>query len=325
MLPPTIAWVDGRIELVDQTVLPALRVIAVGTVEELVDAIRRLVVRGAPALGAAGALGVALAARTLEGTELAAAAAKLAEARPTAVNLGLGVQRALAAAGKGPDGVLAAALEVLAEDVAACHAIGRRGARLLGELCGPDPLRLHTHCNAGALACVDWGTALGVVRSLHGEGRVRYVVADETRPLLQGSRITAVELAEMGVPHRVVVDGAGPSVIARGLVDAVVVGADRVAANGDVANKIGTYPLALAATRAGIPFVVAAPESTLDPATPDGTAIEIEERAAEEVLVVGGVRFTPPGTSAWNPAFDVTPADLVTAVVTENRVWRPGA
>ena len=277
MLPPTIAWVDGRIAVVDQTALPAVRLVELATVDELVDAIRRLVVRGAPALGAAGALGVAL-----------------------------------AAAADGPDAALAAARDVLAEDVAACRAIGAAGARLLGELCGARPLRLQTHCNAGALACVEYGTALGVVRALHEAGRVEYVVADETRPLLQGARITTVELAELGVAHRVVVDGAGPSVIARGLVDAVVVGADRIAANGDVANKIGTYPLALAAARAGIPFVVAAPESTVDPATPDGGAIEIEERAQDEVLA---------GGPAWNPAFDVTPADLVTAIVTETRVW----
>lgn len=323
MLPRTIDWVDGRIAMVDQTLLPELRVVTVGTVDELIDAVARLVVRGAPALGAAGALGVALAARAMTGPALQDAATRLAAARPTAVNLAVGVRRALAAAPDGPAAVLAAALEVLAEDVAACRAIGTRGAALLTELCGPAPLRLHTHCNAGALACVEWGTALGVVRSLHEAGRVAYVVADETRPLLQGSRITAVELAGMGVAHRVVVDGAGPSIIARGLVDAVVVGADRVAANGDVANKIGTYPLALAAARAGIPFVVAAPESTLDPGTADGAAIEIEERAGDEVLVVGGTRRAPDGSAAWNPAFDVTPADLVTAIVTEERVWRP--
>lgn len=316
MLPPTISWSDGRIELVDQTALPSVRTVAVGTVDELVDAIRRLVVRGAPALGVAGALGVALAARTLDGDALVAAAARIGAARPTAVNLSVGVRRALAVADRGPDAVLAAALALLREDVEACHAIGRRGADLLGELCGPGPLRLHTHCNAGALACVEWGTALGVVRSLHARGRVAHVVADETRPLLQGARITAVELAAIGVPHHVVVDGAGPAVIARGLVDAVVVGADRIAANGDVANKIGTYPLALAAARAGIPFVVAAPESTVDPATPDGAAIEIEERGPAEVLASG---------PAWNPAFDVTPHDLVTAVVTEKRAWRPGS
>jgi methylthioribose-1-phosphate isomerase len=325
VLPRTIEWVDGRISLLDQTALPHVRTVAIGTVDELVDAIRRLVVRGAPALGAAGALGVALAARTMQGSDLDAAAARLAAARPTAVNLAVGVRRALAAAGQGPDAVLAAATAVLEEDVAACRAIGKRGAALLGELCGSSPLRLHTHCNAGALATVEWGTALGVVRSLHEEGRVEYVVADETRPLLQGSRITAVELAAVGVPYRLVVDGAGPSIIARGLVDAVVVGADRVAANGDVGNKIGTYPLALAAARAGIPFVVAAPESTIDPDTPDGPGIEIEERAADEVLVVGGAKVAPEGSAAWNPAFDVTPADLVTAVVTEERVWRPGS
>ncbi|GAA1184961.1 S-methyl-5-thioribose-1-phosphate isomerase [Pseudonocardia alaniniphila] len=324
MLPQTIDWVDGRIALVDQTALPELRVVHIDDADELVDAIRRLVVRGAPALGAAGALGVALAARSVAGAELADVAARLSAARPTAANLAVGVRRAMAVAADGPDAVLAAAQAVLQEDIAACRAIGARGADLLTELCGPEPLRLHTHCNAGALACVEWGTALGVVRSLHEAGRVANVVADETRPVLQGSRITAVELAAMGVPFRVVVDGAGASIIARGLVDAVVVGADRVAANGDVANKIGTYPLALAAARAGIPFVVAAPESTLDPATPDGAAIEIEERAAEEVLVVGGVKMAPDGSAAWNPAFDVTPADLVTAVVTEKRVWRPG-
>ncbi len=324
VLPPTIAWADGQIALVDQTALPDLQVVTIGTVDELVDAVQRLVVRGAPALGAAGALGVALAARTLAGPDLDAAAARLAAARPTAVNLAVGVRRALVAAPDGPAAVLDAALAVLADDVAACRAIGARGADLLAELCGSAPLRLHTHCNAGALACVEWGTALGVVRSLHEDGRVAHVVVDETRPLLQGSRITAVELTALGVPHHLVVDGAGPSIIARGLVDAVVVGADRVAANGDVANKIGTYPLALAAARAGIPFVVAAPESTVDPDTADGAAIEVEERAPDEVLMVGGRRMAPTESGAANPAFDVTPADLVTAIVTERRVWRPG-
>ncbi|WP_170183867.1 S-methyl-5-thioribose-1-phosphate isomerase [Pseudonocardia hydrocarbonoxydans] len=313
-MPRTIDWdPGGHVVLVDQTALPALRTTAVADVDALVDAIRRLVVRGAPALGVAGALGVALAARTLDGPALDAACDRLAAARPTAVNLAVGVARARAALPGGPDAVLAAALALRDEDIAACHAIGDRGADLLTALCGERPLRLHTHCNAGALACVEWGTALGVVRSLHARGRVAHVVADETRPLLQGSRITAVELAAIGVAHHVVVDGAGASVIARGLVDAVVVGADRIAADGDVANKIGTYPLALAAARAGIPFVVAAPESTVDPATPDGAHIEIEERAADEVC----------DGPAWNPAFDVTPHDLVTAIVTERRVWRP--
>jgi methylthioribose-1-phosphate isomerase len=319
-LPRTIDWRDGVIVLVDQTALPELRTVTVGTVDELVDAIRRLVVRGAPALGVAGALGVALAARTLTGAALAAAAERIAAARPTAVNLRWGVARALAA---GPDGALAEALAVRDADIASCHAIGRRGADLLAELCGPRPLRIHTHCNAGALACVEWGTALGVVRDLHADGRLELVVADETRPLLQGSRITAVELVALGVPHRVVADGAAASIIARGLVDAVVVGADRIAANGDVANKIGTYPLALAAARAGIPFLVAAPESTVDPGTPDGAHVVIEDRAPDEVLTVAGRRTAPAGSDAWNPAFDVTPADLVTAIVTEERTWEP--
>ncbi|SDG13780.1 S-methyl-5-thioribose-1-phosphate isomerase [Pseudonocardia oroxyli] len=302
-LPPTLRWRDDALVLLDQTRLPAIETLTVRTVAELVSAIRRLVVRGAPALGVAGAFGVVLARREGIDPEV------IASARPTAVNLRRGVERAAAAADP-----LAEARAVLAEDVASCHAIGDRGAALLTELCGDRPLSLHTHCNAGALACVEWGTALGVVRSLHAAGRVSLVVADETRPLLQGSRITAVELAAIGVAHRVVVDGAAGSVIARGLVDAVVVGADRIAANGDVANKIGTYPLALAAARAGIPFVVAAPETTVDPGTASGAEIEIEERDPAEVVV---------GFDAWNPAFDVTPADLVTAIVTDTRVWRP--
>jgi methylthioribose-1-phosphate isomerase len=324
VLPRSIDWLDGRIVVLDQTALPELRTLELTSVDELVDAISRLVVRGAPALGVAGAMGVALAARSHAGDELARVAARLAAARPTAVNLAAGVRHAMAAVDSGPEGVLAVALAYRDADIAACHSIGDGGAELLGELCGPGPLRIHTHCNAGALACVEWGTALGVVRSLHVAGRIAYVVADETRPLLQGSRITTAELAALDIPHRVVVDGAGPSIIARGLVDAVVVGADRIAANGDVANKIGTYPLALAAARTGIPFIVAAPESTLDPATPDGSAIEIEERDADEVLVVGGRRMAPVASQAWNPAFDVTPAELVTAIVTEKQVWRPG-
>jgi S-methyl-5-thioribose-1-phosphate isomerase len=213
---------------------------------------------------------------------------------------------------------------VVEEDVAANRALAARGADLLAELCAPaERLRVHTHCNAGALACVEVGTALGVLGALHERGRLGRVYAGETRPLLQGARLTAWELGRLGADYRLVVDGAAPSLIARGLVDAVVVGADRVAANGDVANKVGTYPLALAAARAGIPFVVAAPESTLDPATPDGGAIAIEDRAEDEVLAVAGAPVTPAGARALNPAFDVTPADLVTAVVTEARVVRP--
>lgn len=305
-----IDWVDGAVVLIDQTLLPAEeRWLRITDPDELVDAIQRLAVRGAPALGAAGALGVALAAaRDLDSVE--AAAARLRSARPTAVNLARGADRVLSRLPDGPAAVLAEARSVLEEEASASRAIGERGADLLG---GGAPVRLLTHCNTGWLATVEWGTALGIVTVLHERGLVERVYADETRPLLQGARLTAYELAALGVDHRVIADGAAASVIARGLVDAVVVGADRIAANGDVANKVGTYPLALAAARAGIPFIVAAPESTVDPATATGAGIEIEERDPAEV-------FAGP---AYNPAFDVTPADLVTAVVTEKRTVRP--
>jgi S-methyl-5-thioribose-1-phosphate isomerase len=338
----TVEWVEAGLDVLDQTALPEVRRVRLSTVDEVVAAIRGLVVRGAPLLGVVGALGVALAARAGADDQrpdaraeervvrgcgdehrVRADAERIATARPTAVNLRWGVDRALRALAAGPDAVLAEALAMIEEDVATCRAVAHRGADLLARLCGPRPLTLHTHCNAGALACVDWGTALGVVRALHERDAVRLVVVDETRPLLQGARITTVELAALGVPHRVVVDGAGPSIIAGGLVDAVVVGADRIAANGDVANKIGTYPLALAAARAGVPFVVAAPESTVDDQTPSGRHITVEQRAADEVLTIAGRRIAPPASPAWNPAFDVTPADLVTAIVTERRTWHP--
>ncbi len=339
----TIDWVPGpdggAVVIIDQTALPhEVRHLTITDVDDLIDAIRRLAVRGAPALGAAGALGVVIAlqqgrAKGWDDDQVADAIDRVRSARPTAVNLAWGVDRVAAVASSSADlaVVEAAARAVLDEDVAANTAIGERGADLLAEICAPSAergepgLRLHTHCNAGALACVDVGTALGVVRAVQARGSLARVYADETRPLLQGARLTAWELDRMGVDYRVVVDGAGPSLIARGLVDAVVVGADRVAANGDVANKIGTYPLALAAARAGIPFVVAAPESTVDPATPSGDAITIEDRGDDEVLVWGGVSVAPHGARAVNPAFDVTPADLVTAVVTERRVVRPDA
>ena len=333
----TIDWSDGAVVIVDQTALPhEVRHVHLTDVDGLVHAIQRLAVRGAPALGAAGALGVVLAVdeadrEAWDDGELAAAIAGIRNARPTAVNLARGVDRCVAALDDGREAVLATALDLLDEDAAANRRMGGRGADLLEELCAgagrpsAEGLRLHTHCNAGSLACVEWGTALGVVRTLHERHRVARVYADETRPLLQGTRLTAWELQEMGVDYRVVVDGAGPSLIARGEVDAVVVGADRVAANGDVANKIGTYPLALAAARAGVPFVVAAPESTVDLGTPDGDAIEIECRDGEEVLAIADVRVAPAGARAVNPAFDVTPADLVTALVTEGRVVRLAA
>lgn len=315
----TIEWRVDHIELIDQTRLPGeLVTLRIDTVDELVDAIQRLAIRGAPALGVAGALGVALAARTDDAAQAARAAQVLRAARPTAVNLAWGVDRALTRMSDGPAAVLAEALALLEADVKINRAIGSRGARWLLDTLGDRSggVNVQTHCNTGALACVEWGTALGVIRALHDDGALGHVYLNETRPLLQGARLTAWELAQAGIAHTVVVDSAGPSVVARGMVDAVIVGADRVAANGDVINKVGTYPLALAAARAGVPFVVAAPESTLDPATPDGASVEIEVRDPSEVLAPDA----PTSTAAWNLAFDVTPADLVTAIVTEDRV-----
>jgi S-methyl-5-thioribose-1-phosphate isomerase len=331
----TIDWRDGRVVIVDQTLLPAeLRTLELTSVDDLVNAIARLAIRGAPALGAAGALGVVLAVDQAdrEGWDdgrLADELARVRAARPTAVNLSWGIDRAAARLAQGRQAALQEALAVLDGDVTANRSIGERGADLLVELlagksAATQAFRLHTHCNTGSLATVDLGTALGVVRVLHQRRRLGRVYVDETRPLLQGSRLTAWELDRLGIDYRVVVDGAGATVIARGLVDAVVVGADRVAANGDVVNKVGTYPLALACARAGVPFVVAAPESTIDEATPTGSDVEIETRADAEVLEWSGVRVAPAGARALNLAFDVTPADLVTAIVTEVRVIRPG-
>ncbi len=330
----TIDWRDGRIVIIDQTLLPAeLRTLDLASVDELVAAIARLAVRGAPALGAAGALGVVLAADQADregwdDEQLAVALARVRAARPTAVNLAWGIDRAASRLTQGREAVLQEALAVLEEDVTANRSIGARGADLLDELltessAATQGIRVHTHCNTGSLATVEWGTALGVVRELHRRRRLGRVYVDETRPLLQGSRLTAWELDRLGIDYRVVVDGAGPTVIARGLVDAAVVGADRIAANGDVVNKVGTYPLALACARAGVPFLVAAPESTIDEATPTGLGVEIETRADAEVIEWSGVRVAPAGARALNLAFDVTPADLVTAIVTEGRVIRP--
>jgi len=323
----TIDWRDDRVVAVDQTRLPReLVVVEIDTVEGLIDAIKRLVVRGAPALGAAGALGVALAVRLSPGDPamVAAAATAIRQARPTAVNLAWGVDRALSRLDEGGDAVVAEALAVLEEDVACNRALGERGAAWLAERVA-GPVAVQTHCNAGALACVEWGTALGVVRALHERGALRHVYAAETRPLLQGARLTVWELAQMGVPHTLVVDSASATVLARGLADAVVVGADRVTANGDVINKVGTYPLALAAAQAGVPMVVAAPESTIDLSTPTGKDVEIEVRGADELTRWGGVEVAPAGTGTLNFAFDVTPAAFVTAIVTERRVILPAA
>jgi methylthioribose-1-phosphate isomerase len=321
----TIDWDAGTVVTVDQCALPHTHnTLRLSTVDELIDAIQRLAIRGAPALGAAGALGVALSAQRHRGDDdtVRAEAARLAAARPTAVNLAWGVERALARLPDGADAVLAEALAVLAEDEQINRAASRRAADLVLKLCRRRPLRLLTHCNTGRLATVAWGTALGTIRHLAAADQVEYVLANETRPLLQGSRLTAYELAEAGIPYRLCPDSAAAAAIAQGVVDCVLVGADRIAGNGDVANKIGTYAVALAAARHGVPFIVVAPESTIDPSLPDGGGVPIEQRAAGEVTHVAGLQIAPDGADAYNPAFDVTPADLVTAVVTELRTIR---
>jgi methylthioribose-1-phosphate isomerase len=324
--PEVLAWRDGQIEALDQTALPHLvRTLRIATVDDLVRAITSLAIRGAPLLGAAGALGVALAVRqgrdeAWDDARLKAEIERISAARPTAVNLSREVAAVAARIGEGPAAVEAAAAAVLGSAVAVSHQISERGAAYLLQACGTGPLRVHTHCNTGSLACLGWGTALGVIRALHATGALSHVIVDETRPLLQGARLTCWELGQLGIEHWLACDGAAPFLISQHRADAVVVGADRIAANGDVANKIGTYSLALAARQAGIPFLVAAPESTIDQATASGAAIPIEQRPDEEITVPAA----PAGTRALNLAFDITPAELVSAVVTENRLIRRG-
>jgi methylthioribose-1-phosphate isomerase len=276
-----------------------------------------------------GALGVALAieaARRAGHEPLAAArdaAEKLRATRPTAVNLGWGIDRVIVA-GPDPDAMVREAHRLAELDAATNAALVHRGADLLADLLDgvEGERRVMTHCNAGALAAAEWGSALGVIGLAWERRLLDEAFACETRPLLQGARLTTWELRRMGVPHRLLVDSAAAGLLASGAVHAVIVGADRIAANGDVANKVGTYTHALAAHRHGVPFVVAAPESTIDDDLADGSAIPIEERAEDEVLAYRGQRVTPEGTRAFNPAFDVTPAELITAIVTDERVWR---
>jgi methylthioribose-1-phosphate isomerase len=312
---------DGRLEVLDQTALPEHeRWIALDSASAAAAAIRRLSVRGAPMIGIAAACALAVEVER-DPAALETAAAELRAARPTAVNLAWAVDRVVAAVrDRGPGAARAEALAIHDEQEAANAAIGRHGADLLA-----GARRVLTHCNTGTLACgAGGGTALAVVAELAARGDVE-VVACETRPLLQGARLTIWELDRLGIPHALCVDGAAAGLMARGEIDAVVVGADRVAANGDVANKVGTYAHALAAHAAGIPFVVAVPVSTLDPDTPTGADIVIEERDADEVRRVGGRLVTLADTPVRNPAFDVTPAALVTAVVTEHGVRDPDA
>ena len=327
-----VEWRDDHLAIIDQTALPTeLRVLKLRTLEGVLDAVRRLAVRGAPALGITGAYGVALGLRERRPATTQAVAAELdrlvAEieaARPTAVNLGWGARRAAQAARAGTSPAeaerlaLAEAGRIAAQDRESCRLIGEHGR---AELAGRS--RLLTHCNTGRLATAGIGTALGVVYTMAAAGEPVQVWAPETRPLLQGARLTAWELATAGIPVTLLPDTATGSVLAGGQVDAVIVGCDRVARNGDTANKVGTYNLAVLARANGVPFYVAGPMSSFDPDTPDGSAIVIEQRSPDEVRGVGASRTAPDGVAVWNPAFDVTPAELITAFVTDVGVLRP--
>lgn len=315
-----LAWdPDGpAVVLLDQTRLPGEEVLLRCTdVPTLVDAIVRLAIRGAPLLGVAGGYGVALAAA--RGGDVAAAAHDLATARPTAVNLARGVAEVLAAyAAGGAEAALTAARGLHAAENTASERMAEHGLALV-----PADARILTHCNTGALACGGTGSAFAVVLAAHRVGRLAHLWVDETRPLLQGARLTAWEAARHGLPYSVLPDSAAAALMAAGRVDLVIVGADRIAADGSVANKVGTYSLAVAAAHHEIPFLVVAPTTTVDFDTPDGASIVVEQRAADEVTRLAGTSIAPPGAPAWNPAFDVTPARLVTALVTDVGVVAP--
>jgi len=311
-----LRWEDDALVLLDQTLLPGEeRWIRLTRAEEVIEAIGVLRVRGAPAIGCAGAYAMVLAAGSAD--DVRAAAPAIASARPTAVNLAWAVQRMLGvlddAACESPRAALLAEAErIRDEDEASCRAIGQHGVSLL-----PPKPRVITHCNAGSLATAGYGTALGVIYAAAEQGLPIRVFADETRPLLQGARLTAWELERAGIDVTLLVDSAAASLLASGSIDAAIVGSDRIAANGDVANKIGTYPLAVLARRHGVPFYVAAPRSTIDPNCPSGAEIPIEQRAGGEVTRGFGPAIAPEGIPVYSPAFDVTPADLVTAIITE--------
>ena len=304
-------WLEGdSVRLVDQRLLPnELKILDLRDVEDVARAIETMAVRGAPAIGAAAAYGLALA--EIEGTDLRRAADRLRRTRPTGQDLFAAIDRVMRAVADG--GSAREAAEALArEDEERCLAIGRHGKRLIKE-----GMRILTHCNAGALATVDVGTVMAPLRAARDAGRHFFVYASETRPRLQGSRLTAWELGQEGIDHAVVVDGAAGLLLQRGEVDLVLVGADRIAANGDTANKIGTYPKAVLAKAHRVPFYVAAPMTTVDFGARNGRAIPIEERPEDEVLEIAGVRVAPKGTRARNFAFDVTPARYITGFITD--------
>jgi methylthioribose-1-phosphate isomerase len=328
-LPSTIAWsgtaTEGHLELLDQTLLPGrIEVLRIETLEELIAAIQRLSVRGAPAIGVAAAYGMVLGVRGAADaawiSRLQSSAEALIAARPTAVNLSWAVRRMQAAGASAPsvDSLLEEARAIHDEDKALCRSMGSHGAPLI-----PEGATVLTHCNTGRLATAGDGTALAVLFEAWRRGTRFRVLADETRPLLQGARLTALELAAEGIPVDVIADGAAAGLIARGAVDLVMVGADRIAANGDAANKVGTYGLALACAAHDVPMYVVAPSTTFDLGLEDGAMIPIEERDADEVLALGTHDVAAPGVGARNPAFDITPGGLLAGIVTDRGIIDP--
>jgi methylthioribose-1-phosphate isomerase len=333
---PTIAWQDDDIVMVDQRKLPATEVyVTCKTVNDVAKAIQTMIIRGAPAIGVCAAMGLALGAARSKATgtkqfttEFQKNCEQLGETRPTAVNLFWAIERMKRAfsdgalAGESVDDLKARlrkeADRIHDDDVASCRAIGANGAALV-----PAEARILTHCNAGALATAGYGTALGVIRGAVEAGRRVRVLADETRPFLQGARLTAWELMKDGIDTTVITDNMAGAMMQGGEVDLVVVGADRIAANGDFANKIGTYTVAVLAKEHGIPFYVAAPSSTIDLATSNGAGIPIEERNAKEVTHIGSTQIAPDGAQVRNPSFDVTPHRYITAIITERGVFKP--
>ncbi|MCU1311812.1 MAG: methylthioribose-phosphate isomerase [Candidatus Angelobacter sp.] len=330
----TLEWTDAGVRFIDQTKLPTEEVyVTCGTYQEVANAIYTMIVRGAPAIGVAAAMGVALGTRDANANTLSELRTQfnticetLAATRPTAVNLFWAIRRMRdtfdAASGQSVASIkntlIKEAQQMYLEDIAACEAMGRNGAVLLPKTGG-----VLTHCNAGALATCGYGTALGVIRSAIAQGSKINIYADETRPFLQGSRLTAWELNQDGIPTTVIADNMAGAMMKQGKIGAVIVGADRIAANGDVANKIGTYSVAILAKEHGLPFYVAAPWSTVDLATPNGDHIVIEQRPSSEVTHFAGKQVAPTGIRVENPAFDVTPNKYVTAIITERGVAKP--
>lgn len=331
-----VGWLRDHAVLIDQTRLPEeYDVVQISRCDDMAEAIRTMIVRGAPAIGVAAAYGMYLGAREIQTddrdeffNQLEMVAQKLRQTRPTAVNLFWAIERMLKTAKQTLGSVeylqetlLATAQKIQEDDLQTCQAIGDHGLAALPS--SPDRLRILTHCNAGALATAGYGTALGVVRSAWRENRLDRVYADETRPRLQGAKLTAWELVQEAIPVTLITDSMAAHCMRQGLIDAIVVGADRIASNGDTANKIGTYSLAIVAQAHNIPFFVAAPLSTVDFNLKDGSEIPIEERDAIEVYQIGETRICPPEVDFYNPAFDVTPADLITAIITERGAVKP--